>query len=70
VLAGQRYQALNGGPNENACFNESISLSVTCEDQTEIDHYWEEAVGAGRSRTQADPSESASGIRPPHTLKK
>jgi predicted 3-demethylubiquinone-9 3-methyltransferase (glyoxalase superfamily) len=47
VLAGQRYQALNGGPNENARFNESISLSVTCEDQAEVDHYWDTLTANG-----------------------
>ena len=41
VLAGQHYQALNGGPNENGKFNESVSLSVTCEDQAEVDRYWD-----------------------------
>ena len=30
VLAGQRYQALNGGPKEP--FNDRVSLSVTCKD--------------------------------------
>jgi predicted 3-demethylubiquinone-9 3-methyltransferase (glyoxalase superfamily) len=29
-LAGQRYQALNGGPKEP--FNDRVSLSVTCKD--------------------------------------
>lgn len=39
TLAGQTHQALNGGPNVD--FNESVSLSVTCEDQSEVDRYWE-----------------------------
>lgn len=37
-LAGQRYVALNGGPEFR--FNEAVSLAVECEDQEEIDHYW------------------------------
>ena len=37
VLAGQAYWALNGGANANAQFNESVSLSVDCEDQAEVD---------------------------------
>ena len=37
-LAGQRYQALNGGPNGE--FNDRVSLSVTCKDQAEVDRYW------------------------------
>lgn len=47
VLAGQRYQALNGGKNENATFNESVSLSVTCEDQAEVDRYWDALIADG-----------------------
>lgn len=38
-LAGQRYMALDGGPYFK--FNEAISLQVECEDQAEIDYYWE-----------------------------
>jgi predicted 3-demethylubiquinone-9 3-methyltransferase (glyoxalase superfamily) len=47
VLAARRYQALNGGPNESARFNESISLSVTCEDQAEVDRYWDALTADG-----------------------
>ncbi len=38
-LAGQRFMALDGGPVFK--FNESISMYVTCEDQEEVDYYWE-----------------------------
>ncbi len=38
-LNGQRFTALNGGPQFR--FNEVISLEVTCETQQEIDYYWE-----------------------------
>ncbi|MFV2118790.1 VOC family protein [Streptomyces sp. Act-28] len=37
-LAGQRYVALNGGPQFT--FNEAVSLSVACEDQEEVDYFW------------------------------
>lgn len=37
-LAGQKFYALDGGPIFK--FNESISLYVECEDQTEIDYFW------------------------------
>ncbi|MFG3284617.1 VOC family protein [Streptomyces sp. NPDC048111] len=37
-LAGQRFSALNGGPQFT--FSEAISLSVGCADQDEIDHFW------------------------------
>jgi predicted 3-demethylubiquinone-9 3-methyltransferase (glyoxalase superfamily) len=38
-LNGQRFTAINAGPEFK--FNESISFSVTCKDQEEIDYYWE-----------------------------
>lgn len=38
-LNGQRFTAINAGPEFK--FNESISFSVACEDQKEIDYYWE-----------------------------
>jgi predicted 3-demethylubiquinone-9 3-methyltransferase (glyoxalase superfamily) len=37
-LAGQRYLALNGGPQFT--FNEAISLSVDCGSQQEVDRLW------------------------------
>lgn len=44
-LKDQEFMALNGGPNFK--FNESISFSVDCEDQAEIDHYWNTLVAGG-----------------------
>jgi predicted 3-demethylubiquinone-9 3-methyltransferase (glyoxalase superfamily) len=38
TLDGQRFQALNGGPQFQ--FSEAISLSVPCADQPEVDRYW------------------------------
>jgi predicted 3-demethylubiquinone-9 3-methyltransferase (glyoxalase superfamily) len=43
-LEGQQFSALNGGPIFK--FNESISFMVSCNDQKEIDYYWEK-LGAG-----------------------
>lgn len=37
-LDGQRFLALNGGPEFT--FNEAISLSVDCESQDEVDRLW------------------------------
>lgn len=37
-LAGQRFLALNGGPQFT--FNEAISLSVDCASQEEVDRLW------------------------------
>lgn len=39
TLAGQGYQALNGGPVYQ--FTPAISLSVDCADQAEVDRLWE-----------------------------
>ncbi len=38
-LSGNRFVAINAGPEFK--FNESISFSIPCEDQQEIDYYWE-----------------------------
>jgi predicted 3-demethylubiquinone-9 3-methyltransferase (glyoxalase superfamily) len=38
-LNGQDFTALNGGPVFK--FSEAISFAVDCEDQEEIDYYWE-----------------------------
>jgi predicted 3-demethylubiquinone-9 3-methyltransferase (glyoxalase superfamily) len=45
TLAGQSYQALNGGPHDT--FNDAISLSVDCEDQAEVDRLWEALTADG-----------------------
>jgi predicted 3-demethylubiquinone-9 3-methyltransferase (glyoxalase superfamily) len=37
-LDGQRFTALNGGPDFT--FNEALSLEVSCKDQAEVDHFW------------------------------
>jgi predicted 3-demethylubiquinone-9 3-methyltransferase (glyoxalase superfamily) len=38
-LNGQPFIALNGGPDFT--FNEAISFEVLCENQEEVDRYWE-----------------------------
>jgi predicted 3-demethylubiquinone-9 3-methyltransferase (glyoxalase superfamily) len=38
-LQGQRFIAINGGPQFK--FDEAISFAIECEDQKEIDYYWE-----------------------------
>jgi len=43
-LDGQRFIALNGGPDFT--FSEAISLVVNCETQDEVDSYWS-ALSAG-----------------------
>jgi predicted 3-demethylubiquinone-9 3-methyltransferase (glyoxalase superfamily) len=43
-INGQRFTGLNGGPQSK--FNEAFSLEVHCEDQAEINYYWEK-LGEG-----------------------
>ena len=38
TLAGQRFQALNGGPQFR--FSEAVSFSVSCRDGAELDRTW------------------------------
>jgi predicted 3-demethylubiquinone-9 3-methyltransferase (glyoxalase superfamily) len=44
-LDGQPFTALNGGPDFK--FTEAISLLVNCEDQAEVDYYWERLLDGG-----------------------
>lgn len=38
-IFGQRFMALNGGADFK--FNEAVSFVIDCEDQEEVDYYWE-----------------------------
>lgn len=49
-LDGQPFTALNGGPVFK--FNEAISLQVNCENQEEVDYYWEKLSEGGDERAQ------------------
>ncbi len=39
ILNGQKYLALDGGPYFH--FNEAISMTIECDDQKEIDYFWD-----------------------------
>lgn len=45
VANGQQFVALNGGPEFT--FNEAISFQILCEDQAEVDHYWNKLTEGG-----------------------
>ena len=45
-LAGQRFQALNGGPTFK--FTEAISLAVSCDSQEEVDMLWSKLTAGGQ----------------------
>lgn len=44
-LFGQRFVAINAGSEFK--FNESVSFMITCEDQEEVDYYWEKLAADG-----------------------
>jgi predicted 3-demethylubiquinone-9 3-methyltransferase (glyoxalase superfamily) len=44
-LDGQRFVAINGGPEFT--FDEAVSLQVSCETQDEVDYYWEQLSDGG-----------------------
>jgi len=45
TLDGQKFIGLNGGPDFK--FTEAISFSIDCQDQGEVDRYWEALVQGG-----------------------
>jgi predicted 3-demethylubiquinone-9 3-methyltransferase (glyoxalase superfamily) len=45
-LDGQRFVGINGGPQFS--FSEAVSFQITCEDQDEVDYYWEELGEGGK----------------------
>jgi predicted 3-demethylubiquinone-9 3-methyltransferase (glyoxalase superfamily) len=45
TLLGQRFQAISAGPHHD--FNDAISMVVLCEDQAEIDYYWNALLEGG-----------------------
>jgi predicted 3-demethylubiquinone-9 3-methyltransferase (glyoxalase superfamily) len=44
-IEGQRFTALNGGPNVK--FTEAISFVVRCKNQAELDYYWKKLTSGG-----------------------
>src|SRR3989475_4715096 len=50
TLLGQRFQAMSAGPHHE--FNDAISIVVLCDDQAELDRYWN-ALLEGGGKAQA-----------------
>ena len=50
TLAGERFQALNGGPQFK--HSEAISLSINCKDAAEVDHFWYGLIANGGAESQ------------------
>ncbi len=49
-IEGQRFTALNGGPQFE--FNESVSFVVNCDTQEEVDYFWEKLTADGGQESQ------------------
>ena len=49
-LDGQQFTALNGGPMFK--LTEAISFVIHCQDQAEVDHYWEGLTKDGGAESQ------------------
>jgi len=47
TLFGQRFQAISAGPLDP--FNHAISLVVVCNDQAELDRYWDALLKGGKA---------------------
>ena len=45
-LNGQKFSALNGGPQFT--FNEAVSIVVPCADQADVDYYWDRLSDGGQ----------------------
>lgn len=45
TLMGQRFQAMSAGPHHD--FNDAISFVVQCDDQAELDRYWNALLANG-----------------------
>ena len=45
-LDGQRFTAINGGPDFT--FDEAVSFNIDCADQTEVDFYWNKLSEGGQ----------------------
>jgi predicted 3-demethylubiquinone-9 3-methyltransferase (glyoxalase superfamily) len=44
-LDGQRFVGINGGPQFS--FDEAVSFQITCEDQDEVNYYWDRLTDGG-----------------------
>jgi predicted 3-demethylubiquinone-9 3-methyltransferase (glyoxalase superfamily) len=45
TLFGQRFQAISAGPHHE--FNDAVSIVVLCDDQAELDRYWDALLEGG-----------------------
>ena len=50
-MNGKRFTGINGGPDFK--FDEAISFLISCEDQDEIDYYWDTLSPRAARRARA-----------------
>jgi predicted 3-demethylubiquinone-9 3-methyltransferase (glyoxalase superfamily) len=50
TLDGAKFIGLNGGPDFH--FTEAISFSIDCQDQAEVDRYWDALTAGGGEESQ------------------
>ena len=60
-LAGQRFQAFNGGPGQT--FTEAISFVVHCDSQQEVDHFWNGLTANGGQEVECGWLRDRFGVR-------
>jgi predicted 3-demethylubiquinone-9 3-methyltransferase (glyoxalase superfamily) len=49
TLEGQKFAAMDGGHMHDFSFNEAVSFVVNCDDQKELDYYWEKLSAVPQS---------------------
>jgi predicted 3-demethylubiquinone-9 3-methyltransferase (glyoxalase superfamily) len=49
-IGDTRFVGINGGPQFR--FNEAVSFEIRCEDQAEVDHFWERLTADGGAESQ------------------
>ena len=60
-LDGLALTALNGGPVFT--FNEAVSFQIICENQKEVDSYWDELTAGVEPRDDRDAQDEKAGFR-------
>lgn len=53
TLSGHSFTAINGGPSHFQVPNASPTFAIECEDQAEIDYYWEKLGEGGDESVRA-----------------
>lgn len=49
-IMGQKFMGMNGGPLFK--FSEAVSFMIDCQDQVEVDYYWDALIADGGAESQ------------------